>query len=219
MHQVKLNIDGAFIGRFKQGGIGGIFRKSIGEWILGFSKKSYGPSPLYMELVALCYGLKLAKDYNLTNLQIETDSTSMPSIIETNNYPPYNTLISTCRYWLKMLGNPSILHNFHEGNKVAHELAQHGVNQTNVYYNQLYPDVLDYLRDVIKADKEGISTTRSNTTNVVVLNSLAMLGNALMPSFGCNNITTSTPMSAPNGRTRPCIMSLRSYFNSKEGSL
>lgn len=88
-----------------------------------------------MELEALCYGLKLAVAYHFTNLQIETDSTFIPSLIKTANSPPYNALISKCRYWLKRLGNPLILHNFREGNKITHELAQYGVRQANVYYS------------------------------------------------------------------------------------
>ncbi|OIT05141.1 putative ribonuclease h protein [Nicotiana attenuata] len=204
IHQLKLNIDGAFKGRFQQGGIGGVFRDSTGNWILGFTKTTTGPSPLYIELEALCYGLQLAVTYKFTNFQIETDSASIPSLIESKFSPLYNTLISKCRYWLKMLGNPPILHNFREGNKIAHELAQHGIQQANVYYSQTYLEVPDYLRDDVRADKEGINVTRTSTTNIIVLNNLAMLGNPLMSSFGCNATSTSMPTSAPNGRTRPC---------------
>lgn len=57
-----------------KGGIGGIFRNSQGEWILGFSNASFGPSPLSMELQALKYGLQLAMENNLIQLVIETDA-------------------------------------------------------------------------------------------------------------------------------------------------
>ncbi|OIT22862.1 putative ribonuclease h protein [Nicotiana attenuata] len=204
IHQLKLNIDGAFKGRFKQGGIGGVLRYSTGKWILGFTKKTNGSSPLYIELEALCYRLQIAVAYQFTNLEIEKDSASIPSLIESIYSPPCNELISKCRYWLKMLGNPPSLHNFREGNKIAHELAKYGVRQANVYYSQIYSEVPDYLRDTVRADKEGINVTRTTTTNVVVLNNLAMLENSLMSSFGCNATSTSMHTSAPNGRIRPC---------------
>ncbi|OIT29733.1 putative ribonuclease h protein [Nicotiana attenuata] len=204
IHQLKLNIDGPFKSRFALGGMGGVFRDSTGNWILGFSKTITGPSPLYIELEALCQGLELAVTYQFRNLQIETDSASVPSLIESNYSSLYNALLCKCRYWLKMLGNPPILHNFREGNNIAHDLAHQGIQQANVHHNQIYLEVPDYLTEAVRADKEGITVTRTTTTNTPVLNNLAMLGNPAMSSFGCNATSNGMPSSAPNGRTRPC---------------
>lgn len=42
---LKLNIDGAFKGKYKKGGIGEIFRNSRGHWILGYYKSAIAYTP------------------------------------------------------------------------------------------------------------------------------------------------------------------------------
>ncbi|OIT01854.1 hypothetical protein A4A49_39949 [Nicotiana attenuata] len=200
VQQLKLNIDGALKGRFEVSGIEGVIRDSNGDWVIGFSKTTNGPSHLYIELEAVCQGLELAASHQFSRLQIETDSAVIPQLMESNSSPLYNTPLYKCRYWLKMLGSPPILHNFRKDNNIAHKLAQQGAQQANS--NQIYLEASDYLKQDVGMDKEGITVIR--TTITTVLNNLAMLGNPVMTSFGSTSTPTNIPQFASNGRTRLC---------------
>ncbi|KAH0633698.1 hypothetical protein KY289_036659 [Solanum tuberosum] len=73
-----------------------------------------------MKLMALYHSLNFANERQITNLEIETDSSEVIT---------------------KKLGNPLIRHSFREGNKLAHLLATQGTLQgeSNEVTHLLYP--------------------------------------------------------------------------------
>ncbi|XP_070003146.1 uncharacterized protein [Nicotiana sylvestris] len=76
-HKGSLNIDGAFRKRDNLAGLGGSFRDSNGQWIMGFQHHCLASSPLQAELEALKEGLYIAMTKGLTPLVIKTDSTKV----------------------------------------------------------------------------------------------------------------------------------------------
>lgn len=94
---LKLNIDGAFKGKYKTGGIGGVFRNDKGDWILGYLDSALAYTPAYIELLALKTGLQLAVAKNFFNLEIETDATDVISLLHNDTCSIYSNLVTECR--------------------------------------------------------------------------------------------------------------------------
>lgn len=59
---VKLNADGSSLGNLGRTGVGGIVRNHLGEWVSGFSGSCSIAMNLYVELLAIATGLRLAWD-------------------------------------------------------------------------------------------------------------------------------------------------------------
>ncbi|XP_019257813.1 PREDICTED: uncharacterized protein LOC109236036 [Nicotiana attenuata] len=81
INTIKLNCDGAFSSTNNAVGIGGTFRNSNGDWILGYQKRTHAASPIHVELLALLEGLIIALDFKETNMEIETDSTDVITLL------------------------------------------------------------------------------------------------------------------------------------------
>lgn len=98
----KLNCDGAYDSNNKIGGMGGFIRNSYGQWVLGFQKITNVISNTQSELLALETGLKIAVQFNLQPLEIETDSTEVIKLLQTEHLI-YNYIISSvggqCQNW------------------------------------------------------------------------------------------------------------------------
>ena len=56
---------------------GGIFRRANGTWHLGYSVKFKATTPLAAEFLAIREGLKIARQYNITKLELETDALAL----------------------------------------------------------------------------------------------------------------------------------------------
>ncbi|XP_019258895.1 PREDICTED: uncharacterized protein LOC109237091 [Nicotiana attenuata] len=118
----KLNTDGAFKHEGNKSGIGGAFRNNKGRWILGYQKMDKAISPLHAELQAIHEGMKIAIQYNLFPLEIETDSTDAIHALN-NDHLVMANIIHACRLLMLQRKDLSLRHNFREGNQVAHLLA------------------------------------------------------------------------------------------------
>nr|XP_009801247.1 PREDICTED: uncharacterized protein LOC104247012 [Nicotiana sylvestris] len=123
---IKLNCDCAFSTNNNAAGIGGTFRNSNGDWIMNFHKAIKAFSPTHAELMALLERLKIAKEFNFINMEIETDSTDIIKFMhdDCNNF--YN-IVSECRWLMYQLKLPILKHNFTEGNEVAHLMAKEAI--------------------------------------------------------------------------------------------
>ncbi|KAH0743171.1 hypothetical protein KY290_031164 [Solanum tuberosum] len=119
----KLNFDGSFSAPSLVGGLGGVFRDEYVNWKMGFYQQHQGFNATSMELLALLRGIELAYHHKFVPLAIETDSTEVITLLTDYSNSLYDSLLSSCRYWLKKLQNPPINHNFRDGNKVEHHLA------------------------------------------------------------------------------------------------
>ncbi|XP_019231586.1 PREDICTED: uncharacterized protein LOC109212401 [Nicotiana attenuata] len=125
---IKLNCDGAFSSTNNAAGIGGLFRNSNGDWILGHQKATHAASPVHAELPALLEGLKIAVNFKDTNMEIETDSTDVIKLLH-EECTNFQNIILECRWLMHQLKLPLLRHNFREGNEVAHRLAKEALKK------------------------------------------------------------------------------------------
>ncbi|KAL2941343.1 hypothetical protein RDABS01_029693 [Bienertia sinuspersici] len=89
----KLNTDGSWKDISKAGG-GGVIRRDNGTWFMGFSLKYHFLSPLAAELQALRDGLLLAKQFQLTKVEVETDAKTIISLLKDVQNNPKHDLIA-----------------------------------------------------------------------------------------------------------------------------
>ncbi|OIS98531.1 putative ribonuclease h protein, partial [Nicotiana attenuata] len=113
----KLNIDGSCLGNPGRGGIGGVFRDSNGNWILGFNMGFAYATNIQMEAMSLLQGLKLAIQKRLTPL------VELINLINNDNCL-YQNIIDDCRFLLSEAGTPPLKHAFREANGLADTLAK-----------------------------------------------------------------------------------------------
>nr|XP_009594976.1 uncharacterized protein LOC104091358 [Nicotiana tomentosiformis] len=117
----KLNIDGAF--KDGVGGIGGVFRNSKGDWVLGYYMQIPQSEYTYGELISLLHDLKLAYVHGLHPLVVDTYSIEIINMFITNPQQ-YTSILHDCRILRQQLGDPELKYYFREQNKVADLLAK-----------------------------------------------------------------------------------------------
>ncbi|XP_019251153.1 PREDICTED: uncharacterized protein LOC109230076 [Nicotiana attenuata] len=71
----KLNTDG--VGNPDKGGVGGVFRNTSGNWILGYIGSVQHTTNTQAELLVILKVLQIAEERQLTPLEINTDSTKV----------------------------------------------------------------------------------------------------------------------------------------------
>ncbi|XP_075111744.1 uncharacterized protein LOC142181940 [Nicotiana tabacum] len=124
----KLNIDASFDGVIQKCGLGGIFRDAKGHWIVGFGKPSYECGSLETEIKALLEGLKMAEEWRMYLLVIETDSVEViQSILQGNRL--YDDIVNECRSLMHQQKEIILQHTFRQGNSVAHHMTRKAKDQ------------------------------------------------------------------------------------------
>ncbi|XP_019229975.1 PREDICTED: uncharacterized protein LOC109210947 [Nicotiana attenuata] len=176
INTIKLNCDGAFSSTSNAAGMGGCFRNSNGDWILGYQKRTHAASPIHAELLALLEGLRIALDFRDTNLEIETDSTNVIKLLHEEG-TNFQNVILECRWLMHRLKLPILRHNFREGNEVAHRLAKEALRKdpSDKCFYLARPPL--FVQEEIQKDKQdSCNSLRTMSTNVC--NFLATLGNS-----------------------------------------
>nr|XP_016506733.1 PREDICTED: uncharacterized protein LOC107824476 [Nicotiana tabacum] len=127
---LKLNIDGAFSKNLNLAGLGGSFKDDHGQWIMGYQHHCPASLPLQCELEALKEGLQIALAHGFTSLVIETDSTEVVYIsLFLSRGSTENKLSTSLKWFMHRLKEPKILHNFRDGNQVAHGLDKEALEK------------------------------------------------------------------------------------------
>lgn len=81
-----------------------------------------------------------------------------------------------------------IRHNFWEGNKIAHVLANEGSKQATSEYLSIITYPSESVFSILQADKEGLSFTR--IVPIFICNKLASLGNScILAIHDSGNVT------------------------------
>ncbi|OIS96393.1 putative ribonuclease h protein, partial [Nicotiana attenuata] len=162
----KLKIDGSCMGNPGVGGIGGVFRDERGRWLLGFNMGFDHATNIYMEILALLHGVKLALSEKLFPLVIETDCLELLNLLKSNNCF-YQNLIDDCRYLLRKANDPQLKHVFREANGVADLLAKNGCSLDTFCTLQTYAVLPVFVIHVLKRDSLGTMLPRlsSNCNN------------------------------------------------------
>ncbi|KAL2931630.1 hypothetical protein RDABS01_037040 [Bienertia sinuspersici] len=96
--------------------------------VYGFSSKIHSLSPLAAEIQALRNGLLLAKQFQLSNVEVEIDAkTILPLLEDVQNNAKHDliALILDVANLLKLEWQVTISHVNREANQVAHCLAQY----------------------------------------------------------------------------------------------
>ncbi|XP_050374546.1 uncharacterized protein LOC126792100 [Argentina anserina] len=75
------------------------------------------------------YGLKLARDLNISNIEIEADSAILINLLQRSDLSlhPLGSLITDCHHLLSSMDNPKINHVFRECNMTADSLAKNSI--------------------------------------------------------------------------------------------
>ncbi|XP_019235374.1 PREDICTED: uncharacterized protein LOC109215717 [Nicotiana attenuata] len=184
---IKLNCDGALSSTNNAAGIGGLFRNSNGDWILGYQKATHAASPIHAELLALLEGLNIAVDFKDTNMEIETDSTDAIKLLH-EDCTNFQNVILECRWLVHQLKLPLLRHNFREGNEVAHRLGKEALKKppSDKFVYHARPPF--FVQEDIRKDKhESCNSLRTISTDVC--NFLATMGNSnalKTMSYSCN---------------------------------
>ncbi|KAH0672800.1 hypothetical protein KY290_025033 [Solanum tuberosum] len=148
----KLNIDGSFSSQTLVGGLGGVIRDEYGNWKMGLHQKHHSFNATSMEILALLRGIELAYHHNLIPLAIETDSTE----------------------------NPPINHNFREGNKVVHHLANEARTTSTNSNFVIFCTRPTGVTSSLAADVAGHISTKQVSLAACI--NLAKLGNYNVPT-------------------------------------
>lgn len=96
----------------------------------------------------------MAKVHNLTQLEMETDSTEVTKYIDQNN-TTYADIIHECRLLMLQLKIPGIRHNFRQGNEVAHVLAKEALTQSTINKVMYYAWPTYFAEEKLEVDREG----------------------------------------------------------------
>ena len=127
---LKLNIDGSWKANDKASGGGGVIRRTDGSWFMGFSIKFGAVNPAAVELITIREGLSIAKDHNISRLEVETDAQALKIMLDrAERYPHHqlNAIICDIVKLLKTNWVVIFLHAKRNANMVAHNLARFGM--------------------------------------------------------------------------------------------
>ncbi|XP_056698546.1 uncharacterized protein [Spinacia oleracea] len=193
---MKLNIDGAWKSGNVAGG-GGVFRRHTGSWFVGFSTKFRVHSPLASELYALREGLKIAKNFLIDKLEVETDALNLKLLLDKVKDHTHHELGPVLREVTQLLGENWIISFSHipkTYNRVAHALAAHSlimVVQHKLHY--IIPSCAkeEYEGDFEKANPAYAEEMRRNARDQV----LAMCNARKENAAKINNIAQTSSAS------------------------
>ncbi|KAK4420100.1 hypothetical protein Salat_2422900, partial [Sesamum alatum] len=104
----KLNVDGAARGNPGNAGIGGVLRDFKGDFIAGFMNYIGFNTNNESKLLALWNGLKMAKELQITNIILETDSILTLNYFDRDRGPLTTKLVNLaqdCRLMLTEFDN------------------------------------------------------------------------------------------------------------------
>lgn len=102
---------------------------------MGYTSNLFLTTNIKAELTALMQELELARQRNLTPLEISTDCENLIIFLTQGNLMHYHLLFD-CRQRLRRLGSPPIQHEYRELNKVADKLAKEFTKLTtsNIFF-------------------------------------------------------------------------------------
>ncbi|XP_070017977.1 uncharacterized protein [Nicotiana sylvestris] len=155
LNKIKLNIDGAFLKDKLHADIGGVYRNSTGNWIMGFTRSCYSYSSMQAELLALEEGLKIAVEMPFVEIEIEADSTDILKMLSEENVST-NARLLNCGSLMRQLKSPLMRHNFREGNAVADCLAKEAVKnfKPGKCYHHAWPPL--FVEAILEKDMQGL---------------------------------------------------------------
>lgn len=123
---ITLNTNDSAVPNPGKGGIGGIFRDSIGAWLLGFAKAIPHATNLQAELLAIKEGLKIATSRQYRHIRVQSDSAVALYIMKNNTNGRMKYLVDDYRSLIRSLNSVKLQHIFRDVNRIADTLATQG---------------------------------------------------------------------------------------------
>ncbi|XP_056695682.1 uncharacterized protein [Spinacia oleracea] len=153
---LKLNVDGSWKDLNEAGG-GGVFRGVSGNWYMGFSSKYDASLPLAAELYAIREGLTMAVDYDIQNLELETDATILIKLLhnlDDTYHHELSPVINDVACLMSRFRSIEFTYIPRSTNKVAHCLAQYSFAMEVGHNMFLNPP--PFARVAYEGDLEGL---------------------------------------------------------------
>ncbi|GKV23781.1 hypothetical protein SLEP1_g33477 [Rubroshorea leprosula] len=157
----KLNTDGSALTNPGIAGAGGLLRDHLGRWMVGFSRSIGWTTSIAAELWAIRDGLEIAAGKGISKTIVETDSKVAVLLIESIDTTLHSlgTLISDCRWLLRLFTDARISHIYREANAAADFLAKLGSTSANDFV--LYEESPPGLSSILYHDLIGTSFPRT----------------------------------------------------------
>ncbi|KAM3252877.1 hypothetical protein P3L10_006947 [Capsicum annuum] len=199
-----LNTDDTISLNSNIGGLGGVFRSSMGEWILGFTAITIIHDISELETLALFIGLQLAMKYTLEPLQVNVDVVQLPTMLNsTESDTNFSSLLCDYRFLLRQLGSPNLVYIYREQNRLADSLARRAISTShlsNISTSFAASDAVTSWSpppelDVLNANKRGDFTTRC----VKTVGALPPSTSVHTPSNAMLGITIGWPVNIAQG--------------------
>lgn len=156
-----LNTDGAAKGSPGDAGGGAIIRNQDGQFISGFSANYGRCSAFRAEVRALVRGLELARNLQISKLQIQLDNLACVQALnsEAQGSGECAHLINFCHNLLRKDDwEVLVVHVFREGNRAADWLANRGVAQSDNLL--ILGSAPSELRRILSEDVQGVAFPR-----------------------------------------------------------
>ncbi|GMN28393.1 hypothetical protein TIFTF001_041162 [Ficus carica] len=137
---LKLNIDASVFPSSDHIGIGAAIRDDKGSILGAVAKSVEGSfSPFVAECLALCEGLRFAKEIECANIEVETDVINVVSaVVDNRELSMEGPILEDVKQLLAQLRSIGIHHIGRSANYVAHLLVRFGFNSncTNVWISE-----------------------------------------------------------------------------------
>ncbi|CAA7034666.1 unnamed protein product [Microthlaspi erraticum] len=157
---MRLNTDGASRGNPGLASAGGVIRDVLGKWICGFSLNIGLCSAPLAELWGVYYGLVMAWEKRIPQLEVEVDSELVVGFLKkgVSNTHPLAFLVSLCHGFISKDWSVHIVHVFREANRLADGLANHAFSlPLGFHWFELVPPSLE---SVLWEDEIGFTRPR-----------------------------------------------------------
>ena len=124
---LKLNTDGASRGNPGLATAGGVLRNADGDWCGGFVLNIGRCSAPLAELWGVYYGLYIAWERRITQLEVEVDSELVVGFLKTgvSERHPLSSLVRLCHGFLSKDWRVEVSHVYREANRLADGLANY----------------------------------------------------------------------------------------------
>ena len=157
---LKLNTDGSWNAALGKVVEGGLIRDNLGNWVVGFTRKSGNVNSFSAEIWALRDGLMLCQQMKIPTIIIELDAKALVDALNSPNYS--NSVIfplfDDCKCLISQIPQVRISHIFREANKCADRFANSGHAQDLEFIIHSTPPV--DLVSFVEADYHGVSCNK-----------------------------------------------------------
>jgi ribonuclease HI len=163
MNWFKCNIDGASCGNPDNAACGGIFRNHEADFVYSFAEPLGITNSYIAEMCGVMRAIEIAYQNQLSNLWLESDSTTVVAAFNNPDKPVAWCLRNRWKNVVFMTSymNFMVSHIYREGNQVADLLANHGLSFSSIVYWNNLPL---FVKDCFDKNKQGSPSFRLCTS-------------------------------------------------------